>query len=388
MRLQQQENITITYSYFTHSGDGDFFSVDSYTADGGVSYREVPVFRPQKDTVCWISNTANIFLQLRDCIDFRPVVNSTGATPSIIPVITDDRDATTSTNFLDSAAYDGNAVVPRFPVRGSLFICDLAYYMPRIDSIFLEKDGALSLVQGVPADEPVAPPPLAIGIRLYDIFLPPYTFTIKASNVRKYNYKRFTMSDIAGIESKIARLEDLVTLSILEQSALNMQVRDAVTGLSRFKNGIVVDRFADHSQGAVGQEQYKNSIDPNNSHLRAGHFTQQIELIEDNQTDLQRQGDGYRRTGSIITVDYENLRFMQNPFATRFMNLQPYTVFTYDGNLTLTPSVDTFQDVTRLPDLVVENDFLFNAMVNLTDEMEEAGFGTYWSDWERWCYYH
>ena len=83
-----------------------------------------------------------------------------------------------------------NAVVPRFPVRGSLFICDLAYYMPRIDSIFLEKDGALSLVQGVPADEPVAPPPLAVGIRLYDIFLPPYTFTIKASNVRKFNYRQ------------------------------------------------------------------------------------------------------------------------------------------------------------------------------------------------------
>ena len=58
------------------------------------------------------------------------------------------------------------------------------------------------------------------------------------------------------------------------------------------------------------------------------------------------------------------------------MNLQPYTVFTYDGNLTLTPSVDTFQEVTRLPDLVVENDFLFNAMVNLTDTMEDAGFGT------------
>ena len=124
------------------------------------------------------------------------------------------------------------------------------------------------------------------------------------------------MADIAGIDAKIARLEDLVTLSILEQSALNMQVRDAVTGLSRFKNGIVVDRFADHQQGAVEQEQYKNSIDPNNSHLRAGHFTQQVELIEDNQTDLQRQGDGYRKSGSIITVDYENLLFMQNPFAT------------------------------------------------------------------------
>ena len=374
--------LTITYNYFTHSGDGDFFSVDSYTSDGGVNYAEIPVFKPSKTLFAGSNDTANIFLELRDCIDFRPIVNTTGATPSILPVITDDRDATTSTNFLDGQAYDGNAVVPRFPVRGSLFICDLAYYMPRIDSIFLERDGALTLKQGVADDEPVAPPALATGIRLYDIFLPPYTFSIKGSNIRKFNFKRFTMADIAGIDARVARLQDLVTLSILEQSALNMQVRDAVTGLARFKNGIVVDRFADHSLGAVGQEQYKNSIDPVTSHLRAGHYTQQVELIEQNQTNLQRQGDGYRKTGPLITVDYESLRFMQNPYATRFMNLQPYTVFTYDGNLVLTPSVDTFQEVTRLPDLVVENNFLFDAMVNLTDTMEDAGFGTVWGEWE------
>jgi hypothetical protein len=314
-------DLTIVYDNFTHTGDGDFFSVDSYTSDGGVGYAEVPVYVPTKKVFAGSQRTANVYLQLRDCVDFRPIVNTTGTAPSILPVITDDRDATTSTNFRDAAAYDGNAVVPRFPVRGSLFICDIAYYMPRIDSIFLEKTGALKLVQGVAADEPTAPPDLATGIRLYDLTLPPYTFTIKAGKFSKFNYNRFTMADIAGLDAKIERLEDLVTLSILEQSALNMQVRDAVTGLSRFKNGIVVDRFADHSQGSVGQQQYRNSMDPQLSHLRAPHYTDQVELIETNQTDLQRQGDGYRKTGPLLTVDYESLRFMQNPFATRSINL-------------------------------------------------------------------
>ena len=81
------------------------------------------------------------------------------------------------------------------------------------------------------------------------------------------------MKDISTLERRINRLEDLVTLSILEQAALNMQVRDAVTGLDRFKNGIVVDTFRDHSQGAVGTLQYRNSIDPRNTHLRESHFT-------------------------------------------------------------------------------------------------------------------
>ena len=254
--------------------------------------------------------------------------------------------------------------------------------MPRIDSLFIEKTGALKMVQGVPANNPIAPPDLATGIRLYDMIFPPYTFSLKGVDIVKYNYKRFTMSDIAGVESRIDRLEEIVTLSILEQSALNMQVRDAVTGLNRFKNGIVVDRFADHAQGAVGQEQYRNSMDPVWSHLRSAHFTDQIQLIEDNQTAAQRTGDGYRKSGPLLMVDWQSQRFMQNPFATRFINLQPFTVFTFDGQMVLTPSVDTFQDITRIPDLVIEDNNLFNAMVNLTGEMADSGIGTVWGDWE------
>ena len=355
--------LSITYDYFTHSGAGDFFSVDSYIGEGGVGYNEIPVFVPNQKIFAGSQRSSSIYLQLRDCIDFRPVVNTAGTNPSVIPTITTGRDTTTSTNFRDSEAYDGNAVVPRMPLLESMFQCDISYYMPRIDSLFMEASGALKLVEGVPANNPIAPPDLATGIRLYDLLFPPYTFTMKAVEIVKYNYKRFTMSDIAGVEARIDRLEEVIALSILEQSALNMNVRDAVTGLNRFKNGIVVDGFSDHSQGAVGQEQYRNSMDPVWSHLRSAHFTDQIQLEETKQTPAQRRGDGYRKSGPLLMVDWEPLRFMQNPFATRFMNLQPFTVFTFDGQMVLTPSVDTFQDITQLPDLVIEDNNLFDAMV-------------------------
>ncbi len=374
--------LSITYSYFSHSGDGDFFSVDSYTGDGGVGYAEVPVFVPNKFVFAGSQRSSSVFLELRDCIDFRPVVNTTGANPTVIPQITPGRDTTTATNFRDSSAYDGNAVVPRMPLVDSIFQADISYYMGRIDSLFIERTGALKLVQGVPSNEPQPPADLATGIRLYNLQFPPYTFTLKTVGVEKFNYTRYTMQDIAGIDSRIDRLEELVTLSILEQSALNMQVRDAVTGLNRFKNGIVVDRFADHANGSVGQEQYRNSMDPVFSHLRSAHFTDQIQLVEQNQTPEQREGDGYRKSGPLLTVDYQSQRFMQNPFATRFMNLQPFTVFTFDGQMVLTPSVDTFQDITRVPDLVIEDNNLFDAMVNLTGTMADSGIGTVWGDWE------
>ena len=132
----------------------------------------------------------------------------------------------------------------------------------------------------------------------------------------------------------------------------------------------------------MGQEQYRNSMDPVWSHLRSAHFTDQIQLEETKQTPAQRRGDGYRKSGPLLMVDWEPLRFMQNPFATRFMNLQPFTVFTFDGQMVLTPSVDTFQDITQLPDLVIEDNNLFDAMVNLTGTMADSGIGTVWGDWD------
>lgn len=104
-------------------------------------------------------------------------------------------------------------------------------------------------------------------------------------------------------------------------------------------------------------------------------------MEEINQTDNQRTNDGYKQTSSIVTVDYEPKLFMQNPLATRFINLQPYSVFTYDGNLELTPSIDTWTDTKRLPDLVIKDNSLYDAVKNQNDALNKSGIGTVWGDW-------
>ena len=334
-----------------------------------------------------IRDSSNTLIQLRDYIDFRPIVNTAGATPSKIAAITDGVDAQGSQNFRDSSN-GGNGFVPRLPIPGSQFQCDISYFNGRYDSLFLESSGALNLVRGTSTDNPQPPADLASAIRLYDIYLQPYTFAAKNINIKKFNYKRYRMKDIAAIDRKIDRLEKLVTLSILEQSALNVSVRDSVTGLDRFKNGIVVDTFRDHSRGDVGSAQYRNSVDGDNSHLRSPFRKDQITLEDTAQTDLDRDSNAYAVNNGVATVGFDERKFITmetaagDMIATRWINLQPYTVFTYDGNLELTPQIDTFEDITRLPDLVIEDNYLYDAMVNLTGEMKDAGIGTKWGDWE------
>ena len=160
-------------------------------------------------------------------------------------------------------------------------------------------------------ESPVTTEDLTTAIRLYDLSIPAYTFSAKDIDVKKYNYPGYQMKDIAEIERRVERVEELVTLSLLEQSTLNMSVRDAVTGLDRFKNGIIVDNFSDHSRGETGSDQYRNSIDPDYTHLRPAHFSDQVEMEELNQTDNQRSNDGYKQDSGIVTLDYTTRLFIE-----------------------------------------------------------------------------
>jgi hypothetical protein len=374
--------LTVTYDAFDHGTDGDFFSVDSYTHELGVSYANIPVYYPNSSVGSLSESAPPLFYSLRDCLDFRPSVNYIGPNSSYLARI-DSKSQVSSTDYRDSTfgTNGGNGSIPRMPVFNSTFSCDLEFYLGRIDSLFLDKSGELILKKGPSSLNPTVPDNESGAIRLYDLTLPPYTFSVNDIYIKKYNYKRYRMSDIAEMDSRISKVEDYVSLSLLEQSTLSTQVRDAVTGLDRFKNGFVVDSFQNHSNGNTISAEYRNSIDPIFTHLRPAHFTEQVQLQETNQIDSQRTSNGYVKNGSIITLPYTNTVLASQPFATRWINAQPYNVFTYVGKVTLTPEIDTWQQ-TRVRDrIVVEDNSLFNAMSNLADNLTSMGLNTVWGDW-------
>ena len=363
-------------NYFEHGEEGDFFCVDSYTHDKGVFYDEIPVYTPGRTVPTAINEKSLNRIELRDCVDFRPKV----ATDSKIATIT-KATAENAINFKD-VNYDSDAFAPRIPVSGSTFQFDMSYYLPRVDSLFLEKTGKLILTEGNAAAKPNPPADMTNAIRLYDLHLPAYTFSVNDIEIKKFNYRRYTMADIAVLDRKIENLTELVTLSLLEQSALNMNVRDAVTGLDRFKNGIVVDSFRNHGNGDTGNRTYRCSIDNKLGQLRPPFFNGQVELEERNFTDNQRKADNYVVNNGIATCEFTSIDFLENPHATTSVNLQPYSVFTYKGDLALNPSIDTFSDVNTLPKLVIEDNSVYDAMVNMVDGLNESGIGTVWGDWE------
>ena len=375
-------NVIATYDYFQHEGAGDFFSVDSYLHDRGVSYGLIPTYRPIGVVPESNTDLSDVSIKLRDCLDFRPIVNVAQPNPSILSITKPTRSAVDAYNFRDTRN-GGDGFAPRIPIPNTQFECDIQFYLPKIDSLFLEKTGKMTLVEGIPSKNPVAPSDLSTGIRLYDLFMPAYTFNMKDIRVEKFNYRRYTMKDISEIDTRLDKVEDLVTLSILEISALNQSVRDAKTGLDRFKNGIIVDTFADHSKGNTGTRVYRNSIDFKLSHLRPAHTWDQITLQEKNQTDENREIFGfYVNNKGIVTSPYDNLPIISQPKATRSVKIQNFPSFTFEGKVELSPCIDTFFDNRKIPDVTISDSKIWAAMANIPADMVIMSLGTVWGSWE------
>ena len=395
-RPTPSDEIRIKFDYFKHEGaDGqDFFSVDSYTHDEGVPYGDIPVYLPQNtfSENQTTDDNKNFYIKLRDCVDYRPIINTFDklSQASDTPEGTPSGDVMSDYSIPSSEIFNfynekvgGDAFAPEIPIPTTQFESDIEYYLPKIDSLFLDKSGKMILKEGEPSPNPVKPDDIPTGIRLYDLFLPAYTFDIDDIVIKKYNYRRYTMKDIMDIDKRVERVEDLVSLTILEQSALNMSVRDAVTGLDRFKNGIVVDPFMDHSRGDVGALQYRCSIDPKESHLRPPFVSNQVHLEEAYQTDEERSKlGGYQKSNNIVTVPYIVEDYIVQSMATRSIDVQKTTSNTFEGVISLSPAMDTFYDTTKPPKLIIDSSNIYDAALKLTSAQKDVSMGTVWTEWE------
>ena len=347
--------LLINFDYFSH-GAGDYFSVDSYAID----YANIPTFT---------SEVREETLELRDCIDFRPRV----ADGSDV-VGYNDKDATGAKNFLNTGA-----VSVDIPKPGSNFRADFEFYLSRIDSIYLTTKGQFKQAKGSSAVDPQRPDAIDNSMVLCYLRLPAYTFSTSDVTVIPVDNRRYTMRDIGKLESRIKNLEYYTSLSLLEQETLNLQIQDA-DGFNRFKNGFLVDTFKGHNVGDTTSADYQCSMDLENGVVRPRCTTDQIALTETSTTDTARTSAGYKKTGDLITLPYTEVELVSNLSATTTVNVNPFNVFTYYGNMKLTPEVDEWKDTKTSPDLVVNNDLLYNSIKDIPNPAHKTG--TVWNEWQ------
>ena len=166
-------------------------------------------------------------------------------------------------------------------------------------------------------------------------------------------------------------------------------------GLNRFKSGFFVDNFT----GFNAQEtkaQIKNSIDRAHKELRPRHYTNSVDLIfgpvvnTDPTADLNFatiEGNNVRKANDVITLDYSEVEYINQPFATRTESVTPFLISFWQGTMELNPASDTWVDTVRLDAKVIDVEGDYSSTIALLEQTEgldpQTGFAPIvWNAWE------
>ena len=351
--------LKVVLDYYNHSATGDYFGGQSYLS---TDYEDIPVFGGA---------------YLPDYLDFRPGVKNlyvgtgTVASPAYVNASTFDFKSRVFPTSSTPAA-----TIFDVPKVDSNFRCDFDWYLKRIDKLFLTPEGEFQIVKGKSEEEPTEPDGLQDGMLLATLYHSPYgydpekdIFIIKSEN------KRYTMRDIGNIEGRVDRVEYYTSLNMLESDTFNTEITDA-SGKSRLKNGFIVDDFTDHSKSATQEEDYSASLDFTEGSCHPSHYTTNVTLTINDSVSQNIQ-----RTGPLITLPYEEEVFIEQPYASRVENVNPFNVFAYIGRIDLVPQSDDWIDTQRLPvnTIDIEGDFQATRQRLRTDQ---NGFAPIqWNSW-------
>ena len=379
--------ILICFDYFTASGSGDFFDVESYSS---IPYQDIPTYSPTRVDLGGLEPDGTY--ELSDTLDFRPVVgqilgtttfgsNNTQDPTSPIDLSNSTSGAvfapfgySTGRNFESSrsgiTSTAANAVDT--PVSGSAFVGDISFYVGRIDKVFLHKSGMFQISVGTPALSPTKPKAIDDAIELFEIQLPAYTKNVKSIKVRSQDHRRFTMKDISRISNRVTNLERVTSLSLLERDTQTKQILDA-DGFDRFKSGFLVDNFRGHRVGDVNHPDYECAIDAKLGACRPQSYSQFFDITLNTNT-----SQNYQKTGDLVTLPYTPITYINSDKASRSINVNPYNVFSFFGNVKLTPGTDVWQDTTQLPEVRINREGNFDAITSAVDN----SMGTVWNAWQ------
>ncbi len=362
--------ITVIYNnYVIDAADpGDFVTVNSYDS------------KLYKDSLPSVAGT-----YASDIIDLRPRATISVASRS-------------PGEFFARQFESGTSSTSHIIAKDKSFNISYDYYLGRIDKLFLSKEGIFSMVQGSPADYPKLPNTIDNALEVATIEMPPYVYNTDDVKLTLAKHKRFRMKDIATIESRVKNIEYYTALSLLEVETTNMSLRDPQTNLDRFKSGFFVDNFKSVTSGDVTNKQFKASIDSTEGRLRPQHYTTSIDLLLGSEAivgaatssnpsaDYRFASDlgdsNVRRVGDVVCLNYDDFVFLENKFATRIVNVNPFAVVNWIGQVELNPATDTWIE-TRRTAATYDIEGSFNSMMGMTGADSNTGLSPVdWGGWE------
>jgi hypothetical protein len=284
VKLESADFMLVEFDYGEPSGAG-FFNTVSYTGEAnsvlvanndGLALSNLTTKYNTFEIPELYTNRGQYY-DMINSFDFRPYVSST-ATPNSTPSNAPTNPAyTISFGTTSDPAND-----KKFPVPQSTFKTNIEQYLGRIDSVFIDRDSSIFVIEGQPSaslSDSFAPATPAYSMRLNNLIVKPYPnvplvsskqlaqiLNRNIANERLSNVRvndriiqvpltqreieieqptSYTMEAIGNIERRVSDLEYYVSLSLLESDMKDRIIPSSLDpNLNRFKYGFFVDDFS------------------------------------------------------------------------------------------------------------------------------------------------
>jgi hypothetical protein len=337
--------IFVTFKYFTHN-TGNYFSAESY---------------PDYDNIPEFNSPVLGKVKLRDVIDFRPRMNDAG------------------TGFTGTGA-----VVPSngFPADSTTFGATIEHWMPRTDTLFIDKNGEYGIVTGVTDPvSPVAPKAPDDSMAIAHLQVAPYVFKVDEDiHPVLIDNKRYTMRDIGRLDRRLKNVEYFTSLSLLEQSAADIQL--GVGANERLKNGFIVDNFHGSRIADSSNPEYSVAMDRKRGVLRPQSINRNVNLIRKTNDAVANSSTHNLavKSSSLVHLPFSETNFVNQPFSSEFINVNPYNIFTWTGVCKLSPESDEWKETNVAPTVYIDDTADFEQFKQMAEQ--EGILGTVWNEWE------
>jgi len=344
---EPSRKLKVVYDYYNVSSqdNGDVYTVSSYTEENyGFDVPRIGKYN----------------IRASDILDFRPRVSEfTGS----------------SSSPFDYASRTFSTSLKVFPTPNEASLISYNVYLARIDTLYLDYNGSFALEKGTSSLSPKRPRKGSDFLEVASIILPPYLYDTSDAVIQMVDNKRFTMRDIGSIENRIEKLERVTSLSLLELSTQAFQIKDS-DGLDRFKTGFFADSFNDNSlinDKSLCQVNEDGEMTPIISEYTIFNkpLTEQniISSDYDSTTNYKLLDPRVRINRNVVTLDYTNSNWIEQNFATRIENVNPFHVIQYVGDIRLNPFRDIWTRTEKLADETIRHSLSLNlqSSINTAD---------------------
>lgn len=295
-------DVYVVFRHFTR-GVGDFYAPESYSS---VKYSEIPTHTRQDGTV----------INLRNYIDLRP----------------DKGDG----------SFSGN----KFPLpqAGTSITSDITYYLPRADKLIATQEGDIQILMGQQSKDPQLKPTPDNSLELYQILMNANTAGGEDVQLRPIEHKRYTMKDIAKLESKLDDLSERTELSLNELRAYHTESVDS-DGIARAESGVITDDLTDQTGSDTENNDYSAAIDPEKGLVRPMADEGNVRLICETEAAPSVGGtNNIVKKGDNVYINYTDLQWQYQDKASRTVKINPFGLVDNVGVLKMSPSSDEWKD--------------------------------------------